>query len=176
MKISKTHITALLAALGALAILGVYVFLFVEIKKTNEEVSTLQNQLDIEVRQDQRLRSMKQLLADLEEELTMIDTYFIAPDGVVDFLEELESFGRIANTSVEVTSVGIEDEEGTASLPYNRLRVEFVSEGSWTSLVRLVSLLETLPFGVTINRSQLERLPNSTIWQGHISFIVLKRK
>lgn len=164
------------AALGALVALGIYTLLFFEVKKTNEAVSTLQNQLDIEVRQDQRLRSMKELLADLDEELKKIDTYFIASDGVVNFLEELESFGRISSASVEVNSVSVEDGEGTASLPYNRLRIEFVSEGSWSALMRLISLLETFPAGITMHRSQLERLPNSVLWQGHISFTVLTLK
>lgn len=170
---SKIKITTLLIALGACVAVVAGTLLFFEIKKTNERISVLQNQLDIEVRQDQRLRSMKQLLADLDGELKMIDTYFIAPDGVVGFLEEFESFARVSNASLEVSSVGV---AGEAGLPFERLRVEFASQGSWTSLMRLVSLLETLPFGITIERSQLERLPNSFVWQGHVSFTALKLK
>ncbi|MCW9054825.1 MAG: hypothetical protein OQJ98_02485 [Candidatus Pacebacteria bacterium] len=174
LKISKVQSMLIGAILGAVIALGVYGFLFFEIKNKNNQASILQNQLDIEIRKDQRLRSIKQLLSELHVEVDTVDRYFVGADEVVDFLEELELLGNIADASVEVNSVSVS--EGGEAIPYEHLRVEFHTQDRWVDLIHIVSLLETMPYGVRIERSQIERVPNSTLWQAHIIFTVLKLK
>lgn len=173
-KVPKIYQTTTVAA-GVFVLLSMVAgFLFFEIKNKNNEISTLHNQLDVEVRRDQRLRSIKQLLSELHVEVTEIDDYFVATDGVVDFLEALEALGRVSGASVEVNSVSVI--ESDPAIPYEHLRVEFYTEGRWSTLTQLLSLLETAPYGVIVSRSQVERVPNSSLWQAHIIFQVLKLK
>ena len=150
---------------------GIYSALFIVIKNKNNQVSALQNQVDIEVRKDQRLNSTKQLIEDLGEELEQIDAYFVPVDGVVDFLENLEALGSVASVSVDVNSVSV-NENTNDNLPYELLKIDFVARGSWKNVVQLISLLETLPLGIVIERMQFERLPNSSSWQMNTSFTV----
>ena len=139
MKLSKTQIRTVVAAIVALAFLGAYATLFMVIKNKNNRISELRNQVDIEIRKDQRLHSIKQLIADLDKDIEQIDTYFVSEDGVVDFLERLESVGSTSGISVGVNSVSVNEGVGN-NLPYEFLRVEFVSRGTWRSIVQLISL------------------------------------
>lgn len=175
MKLSKTQTGTIMALLGVLILFVIYSTLFVVIKNKNNQISALQNQVDIEVRKDQRLHSIKQLIADLGKDIEQIDTYFVSEDGVVDFLESLEALGRVSGVSVGVNSVSV-DESTDNSLPYEHMRIDFVARGSWRNVVQLVSLLETFSFGIVIERMQLERLPSSSSWQVNVSFTVLKLK
>lgn len=177
MKLSRTHIRIIITTIGVLILFGVYATFFILIKNKNNEISTLQNQVDIEVRKDGRLHSIKQLITDLDKDLKQIDTYFVSSDGVVDFLESLETLGSIADVSVRVNSVSV-DETIDDSLPYEVLKIEFVSRGTWGSIVQLISLLETLSLGITIDRMQLELLQSekSNSWQVNTGFSVLKLK
>ncbi len=175
MKLSNTQIRTIVATLGVVVFLGAYSTLFIVIKNKNNHISALKNQVDLEIRKDQRLNSVKQLMSDLNIELKKIDTYFISKNGVVNFLEKLESLGSVSNTYISVNSVSVNENKNN-NLPYEFLRVEFSSRGSWNSIVKLISLVETLHFGVTIERIQLERLPNSGFWQMNIGLTVLKLK
>ncbi len=175
MKLSKTQIKIITAAFIAAMFLGVYGSFFITIKNKNNHISELKNQVDIEVRKDHRLYSVKSLLTDLNKEIKQIDTYLVADDGVVDFLEDLENLGSIADVSVSVNSVSV-DKKTTEMLPFELLKVEFVTRGKWRSVVQLMSLLETSSLGIIINRVHLEKLSSLESWQSNISFTVLKSK
>lgn len=175
MKLSKTQIRTIIVSFGVLISFGVYSALFIIIKNKNNHISALQNKVDIEVIKDQRLNSIKQLIKDSDKEFKQIDTYFVSEGGVVNFLEKLESLGPISGVSVSVNSVGV-NENANGNLPYELLNIEFESRGAWSSIVKLISLLETFQFGITIERVQLELLPNSNYWQMNTSFNVLKLK
>ena len=175
MKLSKTQTKTVVTTLLALVFVCAYGFLFVVIKTKNNQISILQNQVDVEIRKDQRLYSVKQLMTDLHEGFDKIDTYFVSNDGVVGFLENLESFGAMSGVYVGVNSVSV-DGHIDDGLPYESLRVEFVARGEWRSVIQLISLLETTPFGITVERMQLERLEGSDYWRINTSFTVLKLK
>lgn len=175
MKLSKTQTKTIIAVFVALIFLGVYSSFFVIIKNKNNQISTLQNQVDIEVRKDQQLYSIKQLTDNLRKEFEQIDAHFVPVGGVVDFLENLEALGSIADISVHVNSVNVKEDVNN-EFPYELLKIEFVARGEWRSVVQLISLLETLSLGITIERMQLERLPDSSVWQINTSFIALKLK
>ena len=175
MKLSNTQIRAIAAVLAVLILLGMYSTLFVIIKNKNNNISILKNQVDIKVRKDQRLSSIKQLMADLDKEIKQIDTYFVSKDGVVNFLESLEALRSVSGAYINVNSVSVNDSE-LNNIPYELLNVEFTARGSWRSIVKLISLIEILPLGVTIERMQLERIPSSSLWKMNTKFIVLKLK
>jgi len=175
MKLSKTQIKTIISILVVFVFIALYGGLFIIIKNKNNEISLLQNQVDIAIRKDERLYSMKQLVVDLGTELDQIDTYFVSQDGVVDFLENLEALGSIAGVPVDVNSVSVEKQDNDA-LSYESLQVEFVARGSWSSIVQLISLLETYPLGITVKKMQLEQLTDSNSWLARVSFTVLKLK
>lgn len=175
MRLSKTQAKVIVTFLGVLLSFGIYSGLFIVIKNKNNQISALQNQVDVEIRKDQRLRSIKQLIIDLREDSRQIDTYFVSKDGVVNFLEDLEALGSISDISVGVNSVSV-GKNIDNEFSYELLKIEFAARGVWSSIIQLISLLETFSLGITIERMQLEKLPNSSFWQVNTSFSVLKLK
>lgn len=173
MKVSHTQVMTIMAMLATCIAFGVYATLFIIIKNKNNQISILQNKVDIEVRKDQRLHSTKQLTSDLSEEFVQVDKHFVSADGVVGFLEDLENLGRKSGASVSVNSVSVNENAGNG-LPYEPLQIEFAARGSWKSVLHLISLLETFPLGITVSRMHLEKNLNS--WQLNTSFSVLKLK
>jgi Tfp pilus assembly protein PilO len=173
MKLSNTQKKLIIVLLVAIMSIVFYCGFFIVIKNKNNQISILKNQVDIEIRKDQRLHSVKQLMMDLNEEINKINSRFVSNDGVVKLLEDLESLGKVSGASIGVNSVSVESNKDT-NLPYELLKIEFVSRGSWRSVVQTISLLETISLGINIERMQLERLPKSNSWQMNASFTVLK--
>ena len=175
MKLSSTRYILALLAIIVLLVGALYAWLFTEIRDTNTAISSVVNQLDLQVKKDRRLNSIKALIEELGNEIAALDGRFVSHDGVVAFLEELEGLGSFSGASVDVNSVSLQARPGNT--PDELLKIEFVSRGRWSSVVQLVSLLETLPFSITFERVQLERVPTQGgLWQANVSFMVAKLK
>jgi hypothetical protein len=171
----STYYILSVSIIGAIITCGVYVFLFNTIKTNATEASLLSNQLDLEVRRDQRLRSIKQLTTDLSEELALVDALLVPKDGVVTFLEHIEDLGRSAGVTLTVNSVSVDGTLPTKT-SYERLRIEFVASGSWSATTHLLALFETLPYGIVIEQMQLEQSKGTSRleWELRVRFTVPK--
>ena len=88
-------ITLALAALN-LAAYGACFYLFVEIKNIDKVVSDRFIQIESEVKRNESVRSVKNLMNDTKKEREQITQLFIQPNGTVDFIETVEARGRMS--------------------------------------------------------------------------------
>lgn len=73
------------------------------------------------------------------------NAHFITTDDRVAFIEKVESLGAIASTSVKITDIrDVPDEY--------RLELDLTSVGSFGENMKLISLLENLPYRVVIEK------------------------
>ena len=108
-------ITLALAALN-LAAYGACFYLFVEIKNIDKVVSDRFIQIESEVKRNESVRSVKNLMNDTKKEREQITQLFIQPNGTVDFIETVESLGRMAGVKLEIESVGVESLKNKTAL------------------------------------------------------------
>ena len=181
----KTVRLLLLVALLTAFSLAAYVFFFLRIAEKNRMVSLLANDVDLITQKESKLRSIQSLVKDTEEERALLDDYFVSEEGVVGFIETIESFGAVAGTEIEVTSVekGPLDASAKEAEPqvFELLRIGFKTSGSWRGVMHVLALLETLPYRVSITRATVEAVAavdeeEPPAWNGFFTVTVVIAK
>lgn len=184
---SKTKKIIIVLIIMNLVIFSSYFYLFANIKRINETVSARSIQSESEIKKDERLRSIKNLMDDTKKEREQIANLFVQPANPVDFIEMVESLGKIANVRLEVQSVGIDALKNKIDSSTESFRLSLKTEGLWANTFHLLSLLESMPFKVSFDNVNLEKISetsnlvgnkekSSIYWIGAFDFSVLKIK
>ncbi len=164
-----------------LVCLSVWLGLFYMVKHKIDEARVIEKQISEEKSYEDRNRSLRQLLADIQGDMTRLESRRpAAADGAVAFLETIESLGRASGAKVEVASVvdGTYKENPDA---YKTLNLAVSAAGSWDNIYYFLNLLENEPYKMTIsNMSVSNELPggatSSALWKASLSLIVLQKK
>ena len=150
----KRHYVVYIAGFFAALLVGVYVWMVILTNGYHNQIVLTQEELLIQVERERRVRDTAGVLASFKNERELSKTFFKNPDDVISIIEEIEGFGRITGAPVSVIQVQVEDEdpetrEGT-------LVMSIVSEGSWSSVVHLIGLLDTLPYQASLNHATFD--------------------
>lgn len=170
-----------------MAIFGSYGFLFLDVKKINKNSADLVNEIESLENREDRLRSIKNLITYTKKEREQITGFFVQPAGSIDFIETVESLGRIAGVKIEIGSVGVEAVKSKIGSSTESLRLALKTEGVWSDTIHFLSLLESAPFKLsfeTVNLRKISSAPTSIndkkkdpiYWGGDFNFKVLKIK
>ncbi|PIT91056.1 hypothetical protein COU17_02390 [Candidatus Kaiserbacteria bacterium CG10_big_fil_rev_8_21_14_0_10_49_17] len=154
----KTRLIAVVT-LFSVAILGcggAYWYIFSKIRTVNVESAAVALELDLEVKRDAFLRSVKKMLQDLSSQKSEVSSHFVQRNGVVDFIKEVEALGKFSGTVVNVNSVTVQKNDNTNATE-EELLVSFRAAGSWGNTYKLLSLVETMPYALTLDRAHLEK-------------------
>ncbi len=146
----KTNIILAIVITSTILGSGVYLFLYTKLLNNELEVLALHSKLNEEERE----------LSDFEKNEKNLDTtiiksdklniLFVKPDAVVDFIQKVESVFKVAGVYGEVSSVS-EEKFSTSSIgEQGRLLVTLNAGGDWNGLIKLVGLLERLPYRSTV--------------------------
>lgn len=184
---SKTIKNIVTLSFMNLVIFGLCFYLFSYIKKTDETVSSRLAQIESGVKTEEVLRSLKVLMDDTKKERDQIALIFVQPNGTVDFIETVESMGRIAGIKLEVESVGVNALKEKMSSSTELFRISLKTQGSWENTMHLLSLLESMPHKILFENVRLGKVfggsdPEDTkgqttsYWSGNFSFSALKIK
>lgn len=169
-------------------VFGSCFYLFMNINNVDKEVSLRLNQIESEVKKDESLRSIKNLMNDTKEDRGQIERLFVQPNGTVDFIETVELLGRTADVKIEVESVGVSAfKNKTASSTTELFNLSFKTEGSWQNTMHLLSLLDNMPYKISFENVNLSKISgssgsdknkeeNPSYWNGSFNFTVLKIK
>lgn len=168
-------------------VFGACFYLFTDIKNIDKAVSERFVQIESEVKKDESLRSIKNLMDNTRKEREQIANLFVQPNGTVDFIEAVESLGRIANIKIETESVGVNALKGNMASSSELFRLSIKTEGSWSGTIHLLSLLENMPYKVSFENVILDKVSDGSssakdkgqyppYWNGVLTFNVLKIK
>lgn len=184
---SKTKQILLTIIVLVIAVSIAYAMLFLNIKEKNNNISALSNEIDIVLQKEIKLRSVKHLINDTEQDRVKLDSHFVTDDEVVNFIEKIENLGTDSGTKVEVISVYVDDvnKEVTNQAAINELLyLDFKTEGSFAQMFHFLSMLEKLPFKIDIPQVNFEKTLDGTgkvnkslgSWKGLFSITVVKLK
>lgn len=174
---------------------GIYLGVFFMMKSAQEHTSFLLGQLETDIKTNDTLQSIETVLADAKSDIEKLESYFVGRDGIVDFIETIESYGNISGVKTLVEFVGVEGgvEENNVESIKEIVRIKLATEGSWVATEHFLSLLEHMPFRISMERvsflylpvseSSLSftppkgvTLPKNRIWKGSIELTALKLK
>lgn len=145
MKTKLTHHSGIWAATVIVVVLAaVYVGALVTLVRFEKALATQAADLAREVRREGSMHELSGLLEDLSEDTAQIDTFFISPGNAVSVIEDIEALSSVVGASITVADVRIQDrDEATGD---GTLSMNVAADGSWRSMVHLLSLLDALPF------------------------------
>ncbi len=181
MKISLTIKALIVSIILLIVSISVYVVLFSIIREDNQTISEIQGKINSALRREQQLQSAQLLVRDIMNEGDELNSLFIPSDGVVAFLETIESLNRTTGALIEVETVDLE-QVSFLETEKEKEFVEFLKmnisvEGSWREVFYAISLIENMPLGSTVHQMSLEETRGSSRgWTGlmDISFAKLK--
>lgn len=146
---------------------GVYGYALITIKTKAEDTALLSDELKQYISNEGKVNQIKRAVADTEKERTKLNTYLVDFDAVPEFAKTLEGLKDAAGlTSVTINNI--------ADPKNNVLPVSFFAQGSFGGLMRLVELVERLPFNIEITRVYLnkvevageENISEENTWRG----------
>jgi len=155
-KIRKITAVFIIALAFNFAVLGLYVFVFLQIRQKNVNIAELSDAISRQIEQQDILRATKEKVAQTSAEREKLDQYFIDKDGVVPFLNSLQSLGVSNGLSVKLSAVTIEPSPVSKDI-FEVVKISVEALGSWTDAYRFLSLVELMPLNVSIIRADLNK-------------------
>lgn len=182
--IHKTKKILILCVVLNLLIWSAFAFFFLKIRTQANRISDLTSEVGVDMNRDKNLRAAKAALSENKAEISLLDSYFVKSDGVVDFINGLEALGNKNGVTINIASVSVESDPKAKATLYEMLRLKIEISGSWASVTNFIAILENIPYAVSISQVSLASIPSAandgvkgnTVWRGAIDFGVLKLK
>lgn len=130
-------------------------FLYGSIVSKSNEVVALLTEAEKDITKDQTLRIAQTVLDRNTDLLQELDTYSVAPDGVVPFIDEIESLETISGGSVSIVSVSSDADPKNKNDFKETLKIRLEATGSWNNVTHTLALLESLPYEMNIQEATI---------------------
>lgn len=145
-----------LAITVTLLVVAVYGYMYYVVRVSIVRAATARDIVALEKANKERENDVRSLYERTKEARASLSDFFIPADRVVEFIESIEALGP--QTGSEVSLRSIEDLapgkiEGKA---YGLAKAEVEAIGSWTSVMRALSLAENFPYMVSITNTRLD--------------------
>jgi hypothetical protein len=186
-KAKKVFFAALIFGLVSV---GIYCYVFIKIFQENRLVAELNGQIEKLTAEKKDFIRLTEKVSETEAARDKIQSYFIPMDGMVGFLNGLQDIGKGNNLEIKINSVNVITDTSTTTSIFETVSMTSEVVGAWQDVYRFVTLVELLPFGVSINGVNLERTssdflpstsqkksdPKVSLWRGTVDISVLKLK
>lgn len=139
-----SHIIIAVAVCVA-AIIG-YGMWYAIISTKSASVATLQNQINTKTETVNRIAATRATLADVANDETVVQGYFVPEASVVPFINALETSGKTLGAVVSVLSVGT---SGTPAKP--SLTLALSARGTFDAVMRTIGSIEYAPYDLSIS-------------------------
>ena len=148
-----------------------------EIEMKSNRIDAITQQIADETVKQSHFEALKGVMANTAAERARLDSLILPDDQFVPFVESVEKIGKTAG-------VVMTDSLNTADNPNTQIQSEFLvvqigMTGSWSAITRAVSLIESLPYAISVDHLILNKdLSNahSSVWQAAMTIQVVKYK
>lgn len=158
-----------------------------DIRLKNENISSISQELLTKTDKQEYLLTTERLIENISSDLKKVDSYIVARDGDVGFIEELESLARENGLTISIDSLSVEDSKDLEASGVTTLKIRAKTKGRWSGTYTLLSQLESLPYRISVNNfsavdttdipvgGKRPTTPSSN-WQSSFEIQVLKYK
>lgn len=186
----KTKLTKKFPALVALIVIVLFIaqyFLYIDIKKRNQNASSLSNELSLQINKEDYMISTGKIIQNISGDLNKVHRSIVSSTGDVEFIESLERMAERNNLSVSIDSLYLDVNPKATSSPITPLKMKLKTAGRWSGIYKFLKELESMPVKVKINSysfmsensnvsSQDSIVPPSGKWESNVDITVLKYK
>lgn len=149
-------------------------YLYQDILNTKEKVEAVSLDLVTEQKKAAELEAIQKNIKLTISDSDTLKSLFVSADGVVDFIQYIESVGRSVGLKVTTKNIEPQDEETLSALGKENMKVSLETSGSWQATAQFLSLLQNIPYKseiLSVDFSFAEKR-----WNGNILFKVIKNK
>lgn len=177
------HTTAvfIFSLVTTLIVLGALSFFFIIVRNKNQHTSAVLTTLENKILKKKNITTLTQKIAEVEPIRNTLNGYFMNTREVDTFVGYLETIGDKAQAPVKVESVEV------SPAAKNVVIVKISTEGDFSNVVRVLTLLENAPYALHIEQfslnKRLQSIPSTTkgvtttrqvpLWQSEILFTIL---
>lgn len=146
-----------------------------------------------DLKRDADLRATKNSLSANEDKIMELDSFFVASDKAVDFIETIEAIGRQTGVTLTIGSVSTEANLRNPNDFKEIIKMRLQAGGSWQGVYHFLTVLENLPYGLSVDTASItlnissqnlffstspttRRRTEKEAWIGHFDVSVLKIK
>lgn len=170
--IPKNKVIRSAIAAAVFSILLYFVGLLVisnEIKK----IEDFYRDTDSESFKEEKFWAVKSIAEANEESIQTLRDFFIQKGDEVKFIEKIEEIARASSIKFEISSIDVKTNQEDSFK--EDVSVKMKIEGSWKDVVYFIDKLNKIPFGVSIEKVNLDaNTPGN--WSGFVEFIIFREK
>jgi hypothetical protein len=159
--------------LGALAL---YVFIFLRIDMLRTRVVDNRIEHDTIARQQEKVGDRQRSAMEIEPLAAILRSALVPADGVIRFIETLETVARSTLVELNIQSVDVSAGDSSES---EIISVDLSARGSFESVIRTIEILENMPVARTMARVRFERVSfegEQGEWRASVMLRALKQK
>lgn len=181
---SSTKFIAIICTVIILLALAGWYWMFTIVRSNVEQANTLKSEAENKANLDSQNRALRKLLTSATDTVAHLQNRVIGSDDAVVYINQIENLAAQSGTGIIVNSVDI-DQKASAPAGYEYLHLILSIQGTWQNVYTFISMIENLPYRVTINSVDMSQESFSdpakkgkveSQWSGHIDFNTLKQK
>lgn len=169
---SRTHIAIILSAAFFLLAAAGFWYLSFSLSAMEAYGREAREKIYLEERKFHQARSFVRLHAETAKARAEELSLFVPEDDPASFIAEVERAAETAGVSHEVVNV---DLKKAGETPFGELSLSLRFSGSFADAYQFLSLVETLPYTVSVESASFDREKENTRWEGLLMVTVLTR-
>ena len=130
-------------------------------------VANIERQIIAKTGTESRIASTRASLAEIANDETNIQSYFIPETGVVSFIDTLQTQARALNATTSILSVSM---SGVGSVQA-ALKTALTIKGTFDSVMRTIGAIEYMPYDLSISALSLEQ-DTKNMWHANLNLVV----
>ena len=181
MKISKQiYIIFILSLVLLLSSVALFSWMFITTRSIASDTAALAQEIHALEQKDSTVRIAESLLSGSKGSYDKLNKLFIQKGNVSEVLQHLELIGGYSNTTVTVRS--IKEKEGSAKKKkksfgkMQSITIQLALSGKFKDVMKFLSLLDTVPYVVTLNTVHMTRKAENLLWSASLTIEVLAEK
>jgi len=150
----------------------IYGGLFFIVRQKNAQTAEIYSSLYRRASDEGALTRLEKTLADTEKQRALLDGYLVTSTETLSFIEQVEDLGKKSLTDVKVTSLSSPKKSGDPFL------LDFTAQGEFGNISRLFSLVESMPFRISIKKANIAAIPQdkgattASLWQASFTIVL----
>lgn len=147
MKNSNQIILLGILFLATLLSLGGYIYLHAQINKKIASIESTMAEIENEKNSQQNIFGLKRSIELSEDKNTLLDSYFVNQDEVVNFIESLEALAKENAVVIEIDSIQPGNQIGK-----NGLYVTLDVDGEFNNVNNFILKMENMPYQLNLTK------------------------
>lgn len=170
MKNKQTSRLLIVFILADVVLLGAYGYLLSVVNTKNLETADLYTASHQAASGQEKILGLGRILKDTEKDRNKLSEYFVTKTNPVAFIEQIEKIGKNAGVDLVVSTVSDTTKDNGG------IQLSFSATGSFSSVYRLIALVESMPYKVTLRKADVQMSGDqkdaSGTWKGNFTVML----